>query len=331
MSKQLALACALTGVVSLGAAVAGHAARAQQVSGFAEDRFEPAGAGSSWMVLESLDFAGHLRPAFAAVTDWAWKPLVLYDPAGNEVEALVSQQAVLNLNVSLTLWSRARVDLDMPIIALNGGNDVQIGNLMYGAPHGAGVGDLRLGADVRLLGRPHDGVALGVGARLFVPTGSSAAFTGDGGLRFWPRVMLAGERGRFIWATQLGFHLRPKNTCGCDLTPGDELSLGAAAGWWASPRALARVELYGSDALSRGGAFSKASLPAEVLVGGLVTLTPGWRVDFGVAPGLANGPGSPSVRALLGLQYDMGAAPPPPPTSAGAIDLQDEAQKSRNH
>jgi OOP family OmpA-OmpF porin len=306
---------AVGAAIVLAAALAGRAAHAQQITGFAQDRFEPAGASSWWMYFESLDYDGHLRPAFAGVLDWAWKPLVLYDPAGNEVEALVSQQAVLNLDASLTLWNRARVDLDMPVVALNGGSEVQIADQTYGAPHGAGIGDLRLGADVRLLGRPHDGLRLAVGGRLYVPTGNTASFTGDGGLRFWPRLMLAGERGRLAWATQAGVHLRPSDKCGCDLAPGNELSFGAAVGWWLSPQALARVEVYGSDALSSGAAFAKASVAAEALIGALVALTPGWRVDFGLAPGIANGPGSPTLRALVGLQFDLEAYSRPPRTS----------------
>ena len=72
--------CLLLGVALLTSAVS--PARAQVVSGFADDRFEPAGADSAWMTVESLGFEGHLRPAFALVADWAWKPLVVYDGQG---------------------------------------------------------------------------------------------------------------------------------------------------------------------------------------------------------------------------------------------------------
>jgi OOP family OmpA-OmpF porin len=292
-----------------------RSATAQQIAGFAEDRFEPAGAGSAWMSLESLDFAGHLQPTFGAVGDWAWKPLVFYDTGGHEVASLVRQQAVFNADASLTLWSRARVDLDLPFIAVDSGADVQIRDQTYAAPRGLGIGDVRLGADARLFGRPHDVIRIGAGALLFVPTGSTQSFTGDGGFRFWPKLMLAGEKGRFIWAAQLGIHLRPRDSCGCDLAPGSELSLGAAVGWQISQRVLARAELYGSDGLSSGGAFGKASPPAEILMSGRIALTPRWRLDVGVAPGLSNGPGSPVVRGLLGVQYEMASPTTPRPTS----------------
>jgi len=293
---------------------------AQQIAGFAEDRFEPAAAGSSWMYGESLDFAGHLQPGFVAVADWAWKPLVFYDPAGHEIGALVRQQAVLNVDAAITLWERARVDLDLPLVAVNSGSDVQIQDQSYSAPRDLGIGDLRLGADVRLLGRSRDGIALAAGARLFVPTGSRRSFTGDDRVRFWPRLMLAGERDRFVWSAQLGMHLRPHDSCTCDLTLGNEVTFAAGAGWRMSDRALARVELYGSDALSSSGPFARASVPIELLASGRVLVVPHWLVDFGVAPGLANGPGSPTVRVLLGLEYAWDAAPALLPTSMDGSD-----------
>lgn len=292
----------------------------QQIAGFAEDRFEPAAAGSSWMYDESLDFTGHLQPGFAAVADWAWKPLVFYDQAGHEVGALVRQQAVLNMDAALTLWNRARIDLDLPLIAVNSGSDVQIQNQTYAAPRNVGIGDLRLGADVRLLGQPRDGIAFAAGARLFVPTGSTRSFTGDGRVRFWPRLMLAGERDRFLWAAQVGMHLRPHDSCACDLTLGNEVTFAAGAGWRMSDRALARVELYGSDALSSSGPFARASVPIELLASGHVLVVPHWLVDFGVAPGLANGPGSPTVRVVLGLEYAWAAEPALLPTPKDVSD-----------
>jgi hypothetical protein len=299
--------------------LAGRPAQAQTITGFALDRLEPAGAGSPWMTLESLDFEGHLRPAAAAVVDWAWKPLVFYDPAGNELAALVRQQAILHADVSATLWNRARVDLNVPVLLVNEGSDVQIRALRYGAPSRADVGDVRLGADVRLFGGASDPVRAGLGALLFLPTGGARQFSGDGGFRFWPRLAVAGERKRFFGAARVGVHLRP--TCGCDLAPGSELTWGAGLGWWASPLLSFGTEVYGSKSLSSGGAFSRASAPAEALFRGRVSLTPQWRASLGVAPGLSNGPGAPSVRLVLGVEYDMAPAPPHAPAVGGAAAI----------
>jgi hypothetical protein len=307
------------GAALIAAALAPGAAGAQTVAGFALDRFEPAGAGSAWSTLESLDFEGHLAPTFRAGADWAWKPLVFYDPAGHEVAALVEQQAALDLDAAVTAWGRARFDLALPVPIVASGGDVQIRATSYGGPASVGVGDLRAGADVRLYGGPRDPWRAAAGAPLFLPTGGTRAFGSDGGVRFWPELMAAGDRAQLSWAARVGVHLRPTDKCGCDLAPGSELTWGAAAGWWASPRLLLGAELTGAKALTSGGPFTQATLPLELLASGRVTVAPRWRASLAAGPGLTNGAGSPALRVVLGVEYALSpwtsrdAANPPNP------------------
>jgi OmpA-OmpF porin, OOP family len=303
-------------------------ARAQQAAGFAVDRFEPAAAGSELVSLESLDFEGHLRPAAGLVGSWAWKPLVVYDPQG-EVAPLVRQELLQHVQGSLVLWNRARVDLSLPIPLAHSGSDVIVAGQSYGAPHGYGVGDLRLGGSVRLFGRPGSRLMAGAGARLFLPTGDTRAFTSDGSVRFWPQLMVmgrprvqaGGESDRLTIAGRLGVHVRPENACNCDLSPGSELTAGVGAGWRFSPRWSAGPELSLATAL--GGRFaSRAGTSVELLLAGRVVVAPRWYVSFGFAPGRSDGAGTPVARAVLGVQYVVEAPPaaipaaPPPWTPA---------------
>ena len=327
--RSLQLTALATVVVS-----AAGTARAQQAAGFAVDRFEPAGAGSTFLWLESLDFEGHLRPAARLVGAWAWKPLVVYDGQVNEVAPLVRQALVQHVQGSIVVWDRARLDLDLPVPLSHTGSDVVVGTQVYGAPEGAGIGDLRLGADVRLFGRPWSRLTGGAGAQVFLPTGSTKAFTSDGGVRFWPRVMLvgrprflvAGESDRLTWAARVGLHVRPEHTCACDLSPGSEVTAGLGATWRFSQRWAAGPEIYLATAM--GGRFaSRAGTSAELLLAGHVAVAPGWSVNFGLAPGLADGAGTPVARAIVGVQYVVAPAPaaipaappaPEPATSSGA-------------
>jgi hypothetical protein len=288
-------------------------ARAQQAAGFAVDRFEPSPAGSGFMSLESLDFAGHLRPAAGLVGAWAWKPLVVYDPQG-EVAPLVRQELVEHVQGSLVLWNRARFDLDLPVPLAHTGSDVIVGTQSYGAPSGGGVGDLRLGGAVRFLERPS--ITAGAGAYVFVPTGSTHAFTSDGGFRFLPQLMAVGrprflafgETDRLTWAARLGPHLRPDHGC-CDLSPGTELTAGLGASWRFSPRWSAGPEMMLATAL--GGRFaSRAATSLELLLAGRVVVAPRWIVSAGLSPGLTDGAGTPVARAVVGVQYAVESAAP---------------------
>jgi OOP family OmpA-OmpF porin len=258
-----------------------------------------------------------VRPTFSLVSDWAWKPIVLYDPAGGEVKALVRQQLVAHADAALLLWNCVRIDLNLPVALAQSGSDTQIRDRSYAAPHGGALGDLRLGVDVRIFGQAHGPITGAVGAQLFFPTGQTQAFSSDGGARFWPRLLVAGERGRFVWAASLGLHVRPQNKCGCDLSPGTEVTGVAAAGWRLSPRLLVGPELYGSAATSSGGPFSRAAPPVEALLGAHFAFAPRWTVNGGLAPGLTDGAGTPVLRAVVGVQYRAESlvrpqGPPPP-------------------
>jgi OOP family OmpA-OmpF porin len=288
-------------------------------TGFADDRFEPAGGGSDWFSLESLDFRGHLRPAAGLVGDLALKPLVLYDAAGHEVASIVSQQAIVHADVALVLWSRVRVDFNAPLSVVHDGTAVTQGDTSYMPPTSEPLGDLRLGVDVRLFGEAHDPVTVAVGGQVFLPTGHESAFTSDGGLRLWPHLLLAGEAGPFVWAARLGYHVRPPLAkCGCSLQPGDELTGGVALGFRLLPTLLAGAEVYASTP-AQGGEFGKGvASPIEGLLGVHVAVARDWNVGGGVAPG-TDGVGSPAWRFVASLQYwpafaePVAAAPPPPP------------------
>jgi len=294
----------VAGAVSLlAAASSGSQARAQSVQGFADNRFEPAGAGSDWRSLESLRFDGHLRPALALVQNWAWKPLVAYDPQGGETGALIRQQLISHLDAAVMLWGRARFDLSLPLALGQTGSATDIDGLTYAAPQGTGVGDLRVGGDIRVFRLAAGAIRGAVGLQVFLPTGQTKAFTSDGGFRLWPRVLVAGGRGRLEWAARLGVHIRPTDDCHCNLAPGSEFTGALAAGWRVTPRVLVGPEIYGSTTLSGGPFASHAATPIEMLIGGQVLVAQGWSAAFGVARGLTAGAGSPSVRMLAGVQY----------------------------
>jgi len=309
-------------VLCSGALGATATARAQVVTGFADDRFEPAGAGSQWLTAESLDFAGHLRPAAALVADWAVHPIVVYTPEGNSAGALVGEQMLTHFDAAVMMWNRVRFDLNLPLSLFASGTTAQIDTQSYAAPQSGVVGDIRLGAAVRVLQRSRGHLVAAAGLQLFVPTGTTRAFTGDGGVRLWPRAMVSGERRRVVWAASLGLQYRPKDDCGCSLAPGTELNGGAAAGWRFSPRIMAGPELFAALPLSGGTLAARGTPAIELLVGGHFAVHPGWDVSVGLSRGLTQGPGAPAFRAVAGVQFvlPLPASPTPPPPD-GAMTM----------
>src|SRR5688572_18028686 len=120
--------------------------------GFALNRFEPAEGDSDWFAMQSLDLRGHGRWATGIVGDWSHRPLVLYDAQGNEVQALLRDQLYAYLGASVVLWDRVRVGASFPLVLMSDGDAAQPGAPTLPVSSGTNVGDLRLGADVRVFG-----------------------------------------------------------------------------------------------------------------------------------------------------------------------------------
>lgn len=295
-------------------------ARAQQATGFAVDRFEPAAPGSAFLSLESLDYEGHLRPAAGVVSAWAWKPLVVYDGQSQQVSALVQQQLIEHVQGAIVLWDRARADLDLPVPLAHTGTTTVVGGQTYAAPEGGAIGDLRLGVSARLYARRAGAFIGAFGVQLFLPTGATRAFSSDGGVRVWPQLMAAGRRDRLTWAGRLGVHFRPQHACNCDLSPGSELTAGAGGAWRFVPRFAAGAELYLASAIAGGPFASRAGTSLEMMLAGHLAVAPRWNVSLGVAPGLTDGAGTPVARIVAGVQYVVEPPPPrvpePPPAWA---------------
>jgi len=296
-------------VLALVRALCGTPARAQS-TGFAVDRFEPAAAGSQWLSLDSLDLRGHLRTGAALSADLALRPVVIYDRSGKAVAPLVNRQAMLHADAAMVLWNRVRLDLELPLVVWQRGMGGEAAGMTFTPPTGEILGDVRFGAEVRLYGETGDRVTIAAGARLFFPTGHQSAFTSDGGLRVWPHLAGAGRWDQLVWAASLGYHIRPTYKCSCALTPGSEMTAGAAVGYEVAPRWRVGPELYASTAVASGRFATAVGSPVELLLGGHYAVAPEWEVGVGAAPGLTNGAGSPSWRFVTTVQYwPLAAAP----------------------
>src|SRR6185437_5639376 len=179
-----------------------------QAQGFAVDTFDPSERGSEWFSQESLDLRGTVRPAIGVVMDGAYRPLVVYNPDGTVRSSIVRNQIFAHPGASLVLWDRLRVGFDLPIAVFQDGHAGVLDGVRYAPPSTPSVGDLRLGADVRLVGTYGDPFTLALGARVYAPTGQRDNYTGDGAVRLDGRVEIAGEAGIFSYAAQVGAQYR---------------------------------------------------------------------------------------------------------------------------
>ena len=318
MAISAAIACSLQAAPAL-------AQTTTTVNGFSLNRFEPSGGGSDWFTLESIDFRGNGRPSLGVIGDFAYKPLVLYDRNNEEKETIISQQFLLHAGFSVNLFDRLRLGASLPIVLSQKGNDGQLtgsGNRVFSAPKDAGVGDLRVGADLRLFGSHRGFIRAAIGGYVFFPTGDQAKYTGDGRVRVAPRAMIAGDLGPVAYAVQGGVHLRPVSDRAFPEV-GNEAWGGAALGIRPADFVLLGPEVYGTSTIANGNFGQVRASPVELLFGAHFTIADDWRLSLGAAPGLTQGLGSPRFRGLLRLEFFPAIKPPSDRDKDGVFDFED--------
>lgn len=265
-----------------------RAARAQGDPRHAVDRLEAAERGSEWFMNESLDLHGHLRPSAGYVLSFAHRSLVEPSTDG----APVKNEALLHVGGSLVLFERLRLAIDLPLQVYADGDDSGAPGAVTPAPEKeGGVGDLRLGADVRLLGQHRAGLAAALGVQAWAPTGQKSQWTSDGVFRARPRVLLAGDAGAFVWAAQLGVFFRSRAEVGGSLAGGVRIAKALVVG----------PELVASTSFD--DALGKRATPLEAIVGAHWLVDGTARIGLGLGGGLTDGIGAPAWRAILGVEW----------------------------
>jgi len=278
-------------------------AHAQTASGFSLNRYEPSERGSEWFSQDTLDLRGHLRPAIGVTGDFGYKPLVIYNSDGSERSAIVETQLFAHVGASIVLLDRIRFGLNLPIALSQSGAGGTASGVTYTPAEKTSLGDVRVGGDVRILGRYGEAFTLAGGVQVFIPSGDRAQYTSDGKVRVTPRLQAAGDIDMFAYALRLGLAYRGLNESFAGSSLGTEFTFGASAGVRVlDKKLLLGPEIFGSTVVVDGESFNKQATPFELIFGGHYSFGD-YRLGAGVGPGLSRGFGTPQVRALLSFEW----------------------------
>jgi OOP family OmpA-OmpF porin len=282
---------------------------------FSLDRFDPAPAGDRFFGVPGADPGGETTLRAMLLADYAYRPLVLYRNDGDEsAGSIVKNQLFLHGGVSLGLFDRLNLSLNVPVALVNSGDSPVAGGIAPPSPSGAALGDLRVSARVRLVGRAKDGAELDLGGSLWLPTGDRKSFAGDGSVRGMPELVLAGEAGMLAYAAHAGVSLRRERQA-LESTVGNELTTGGAVGILLVDKKLQiGPELYGTTTLKN--AFARDNSNFEGLLGARVRAS-AWVFGAGAGPGFTRGLGTPAARVVASIAY---APEPEEPKAPGDRD-----------
>jgi OOP family OmpA-OmpF porin len=281
------------------------------------ERFQPSDAGDAMFGVPSPAIGGHLVPRAFALFDFGYRPLSVQE--GNTRRVIVSHQLFLHLNASFALFDRILVSADMPFALAQGGDSPTLAGSRFPSPDKAQVGDLRLGARVRIYGDYWDPFQIGVGGYIHTPTAPARSYAGDGAVRGVPLLLVGGRLKYFVYSFSAGTTIR------AGARPHTfDLRTGAAV-------VLADERVQLGPEVSIAAPFSKEVLTtetaritvaspvaAELLLG--AKFRPVRPLVLGVAagPGLTNGWGTPVFSAVGSIGYDP--LPPRPGKADGDGD-----------
>jgi outer membrane protein OmpA-like peptidoglycan-associated protein len=284
-------------------------ARAQSRTGFAIGRFEPAERGSRFFVVDTLDLRGpRPAPALGATLDYGYKPLVVRNLDGTERSALVRHQLFAHVGGSYVFAERLRLAINVPLALYQDGEDSVVnGERLKGADKAA-LGDVRLAADLRLVGATTDPFTFAIGMRAWLPTGARSQLTGDGAARLGPQLLAAGDLGVVTYAARLALVYRARDDVYAGTELGSEI-VGAAGVGLDVGRIVVGPEIYASSVL--GDAFRTRATPVEWLFGAHVDVTEEIRIGAAIGGGITKGYGTAQPRALLSFDWIPAAAKPP--------------------
>ncbi len=312
---------ALVALASLAAASSASA----QTTGFALDRYEPTPTDlyfASEFPWYSGDASWSLRVGLVA--DYARNPLVVRTSSGSTT--LVENMLVLHPQVGVSLFNRVGLHLSLPIGVLQDGTLRVLGGNTLGASGTVGVGDLRIGARVRIWNEAdRDAASLHVSLYGFAPTADRTSNLGDEGFRVRGLVTLAGHPGPVRYSVGAGVHVRPDFNTGTPSSVGTEVIATAAVGV-----ALANDRFtIGPEAwLSRNVSASDNARPwnGEVILGAHYLVADTVLLGLGGGVGLNEGPGTPAFRGLFQVAYAPAAraASPVDTDGDGVFDSEDQ-------
>jgi outer membrane protein OmpA-like peptidoglycan-associated protein len=241
---------------------------------------------------------------FEALLNFADDPAVVLEQQNDQTikeTKIVDSQSALDLLAAVGIKNYLEFGVAVPVALFQAG-DVQQ-NVNVDAVQSGKLGDIRLSAKARIIGDPtkSDGFFLSFTPELTLPTGSGQDFFGAESASGLLALTASGISGRFGISASAGPRFQ-KEIDIANLKLGNTIETQLAASLQISERIKLMAEGDGAISLA-GETLSAGQLPIEARVGAHVKLAKGLLLPIGVGFGLADGLGSPDVRALLGIIY----------------------------
>jgi outer membrane protein OmpA-like peptidoglycan-associated protein len=280
--------------------------------------FNSSPAGDRLQSVQGADARGEQTLRLKVVGDYSREPLTLL-AANQSAYHVVDEQLWLHAMASFALQHRVLFSLDVPLLLHQSGDPASsLATPLANPASGPALGDLRLGARVKLLGPAGKGLKLSSGGDLWVPTGADGSYGSDGAVRGQVLLSVGKREERMAWGLNAGAGFRPSRRLpslvplrvgkSLILSGGAMFALDAAAHWHLGP------ELRAESTLGDGAKLLDARSSSLQVLGTLAWRVAGgpWEATVSGGPALGQAAGSADYRALLALGWSPEAPLPLP-------------------
>ncbi len=300
-----------------------------QNKGFQVNRYEPTPAGE-WSFMVDHPWYSSTRWFAGGVTlNYGHDPIVAgqFDGSSfNKAIPVIEHQLLGHVDLAGSFLDRVTIHASLPITFYESGNTVNGVSPLSGV----GVGDLRLGAMVRLWRHAdRDPVSLHLGIAFWAPFGLDN-HQGDKSLRVMPKLIAAGFAHNIRWSADLAFYYRPESVIGSGAASrgnniGSEVQIGAQVAYWDQKRNFSiGPEALLSTVVTGGNGFGRDYTSLEVLVGGHYHVCKQVLMGLAVGTGILREPGTPDARVLFRAAYaPIRSEKPKDSDGDGIFDKQD--------
>ena len=259
---------------------------------------------------------GHLRFAAQLHLDYGVNPLVWENTTGDgrtERLSIVEHQLVGTVGLALGLFDRLVIFAGLPVgLLMTGADQTSVALLRSRPADDTGLGDVYLGARVRLFGEEDDAFALGLQATVGFPTSGGGAYRGEQAVSFRPELtgeIRLGGGARIVLGA--GALIREEVFYpDTNLFFSHELRLGAGLSvpvWTDTGAPGTHFDLlvqFQSGTAFRDF-FGRASTTSEALGGVRFAHSSGVTLGLVAGPGITRGFGSPDLRGVFMLGWAM--------------------------
>lgn len=282
--------------------------------------FNPTTDGGKYMTIHQSKTLCQWKFNLGMYTNYSYEPLEYADPAGRRRRGIVDDLLTADFQAAIGWTDWFTMGVNFPLIIWETFyNPNVLATTVQKQTFWAKPGDLRVEMKFRLLDIDKYHVGLAVVPFMYLPTGKSSTFLGNGMWSPGGKVVVDGNiKNRVFLSFNAGYRNYQETRYDVNNTNAvidDTIELGLGVNVRINDSWAVLGEIY-SESVLKNFFDNELQTPTEFLVGGRWTpqkTAKGLGVTLAGGRGITRGIGSPDFRIVAGVNYRRPCAPPAPP------------------